>query len=1030
MSIRPSTWEEALKELHKFPNLDDIVLAAKALSILVAFYLPQPIPALDPRYEDPSESLALLKRAPELHQMLKQAHPVDFYEHIRNSDFIRRPDAVLPKEVQDYLDGIKPYLAAFLGNPTPIPQWDPIPQPSDPDLLAHLESLDILCLGGHALPLVILKDLGTFDDNPILRSRLDNIFVRGKKTLFVNTSGSGKTRLVFEGLTGRWGFYFTIRNFSIQDLGSNDVSRALRRLSADRDFTERVDASDTISAQKLARNHTLAKSYLNQLLLARLLIFRMFLEIVHETGTGTTEDHRMKWLLIQLVPYLDGEDIFAELCEHLCDYDAEESLSRTLTTIHRLLGHDNHIFITVDEGQTVAGTPDVCFPLAFDTDYANHPILLNMVDIWDQQFPAGSLSWVIAGTVISKHVFERPKYAGQVRWISDTGSFDDPSLHEQYLRRFLPPDFVSTDSGQAFLQRAWAWTGGRHRYTASLVLELIVWNFQKPHTVLDDYVAKFTKSQPPDGKRMRTLNFEMSYSEAVRFHLRSTIYHYLVAERHHPLFPGNNIVVVSIAFGRFIDAEMKEIAFDESMPVVGFAQWLTEVCSRNLPWDFNRVVHVKNLLACIQQTPPLTSKAFAACLAFYLARAFTSEPTLSDIFSFAVPIPAWAMQSAKLVMPNAASGVAPHSNPPVGPLVTSAHSVDDVVAWMEHAHGDRTPFCIPASEAVTPDLLFSLELSDGTEVSVVMRVSPMKSDGGDLLADLDDARLFCDPEHGVDSAWHKRAIELLNPPRRSKRKSQSHPPVRRVLRVVASFENQIDANVLATTTETPAMAQAVLCQDAFHHLMAALPTSLFVSTIQKNILKRKREIMEEEEEDVDVKGKGKERAVKRPKSAPKVKQDGELQLKGSRGKMDQAGPSGRVADADDEAQKQAGDTVSGEIEASGARDKETSAVVEFKAEEVSGKKISHQEEPGAAYTECTGKGAAETGDGAVKGDREQPKAGLSPDRHLSNRYDKIGTVNFLLLKNILRSNFREDALSIISPLLPPTTYASIYLCRF
>ncbi|KAK7044920.1 hypothetical protein R3P38DRAFT_2508894 [Favolaschia claudopus] len=979
MSIRPLTWEEALGELHKFSDLDDIELAAKALSILVALYLPQPIPALDPRYEDPSESLNLLKRAPELHEMLKRAHPADFYEDIRNSALIRRSDAVLPKEAQDYLDGIKPYLAAFLGNPSPIPQWEPVPQPSDPALLAHLESLGILCPGAHGLPLIILKDLGSFKDNPILCSRLNNIFVRGKKTLLVNTSGSGKTRLVFEGLTDRWGLYFTIRNISIQELGSNDVSRAFRRLSADPDFTERVDASDSNSAQKLACNHTLAERRLNQLLLARLLIFRMFLEIAHETGKGTIEDYRMKWLFIQLVPFLDGEDIFVALCVSLWNHDPQESLSRTLNTIYRLLGHDNHLFITVDEAQAVAGTPDVCFPLAFDTDYANHPILLNMVDIWDQQFPAGSLSWVIAGTVISEHIFERPKYTEQVRWISDTGSFDDPSLHEQYLRRFLPPDFLSTDSGQAFLQRAWAWTGGRHRYTASLVLELVVWNFQKPHTVLDDYVAKFTQSQPPDGKRwreieqrhdwvvtrgadslrsMRTLDFQRSYNEAVRFHLRSAIYHYLVAERHHPLFPGNNIVVVTIALGRFTDAEMKEIAFDEPMPVVGFAQWLTEVGSQNSPPDRDRVVHVENFLACIQQTPPPTSKAFAACLAFYLARAFTSGPTLSDIFSFAAPIPAWAMQSAKLAMPNAASGVVPHSNPPVGPLVTSAHNVDEVVVWMEHAHADRTPFCIPASQALTPDLLFSLELSDGTEVSVVMRVSPTKSDGGDLLADLDDARLFCDSEHGVDSASHERAIEILNPPRKSKRKSHSHPPERRVLRVVASFENQIDVDILATTTETPAMAQAVLCQDAFHHLMAALPTSLFVSSIQTNILKRKREIMEEEEEeevDVDVKGKGKERAVKRPKSALKVKQDVELQSKvvpteevadtepkragGSRRKKAQAGPSGQVADADDEAQKQAGDTVLGEIEASGAHSKMTSAAVESKAEEAVEKKV-------------------------------------------------------------------------------------------
>jgi hypothetical protein len=62
----------------------------------------------------------------------------------------------------------------------------------------------------------------------------------------VNTSGSGKTRILIEGLLHRWGFYFTFaRGFDVgsmpgenDNLGSADMSNVLERIQRHAGFTE------------------------------------------------------------------------------------------------------------------------------------------------------------------------------------------------------------------------------------------------------------------------------------------------------------------------------------------------------------------------------------------------------------------------------------------------------------------------------------------------------------------------------------------------------------------------------------------------------------------------------------------------------------------------------------------------------------------------------------------------------------------------------------------------------------------------
>ncbi|KAJ7359778.1 hypothetical protein DFH08DRAFT_1038984 [Mycena albidolilacea] len=467
--------------------------------------------------------------------------------------------------------------------------------------------------------------------------------------------------------------------------------------------------------QTLEYNHSLAEQRLGEALFARLLIFRMFLEIAKDEGLA--KKHKTRRLLLQLVSHLGDSDIFKSL--------AYTRHSETLNAIRELLGSDFHLFLALDRGQAPARTLNK----AYHTEPGKYPFLLKILDTWDKYIPAESSSCVITGTTIPEHIFEALKY----------------------------------------------------RHTEALLIELLVWNFQQPNTVLDRFIDKTTRIKPADGGKWT--EFERNLNWVVPERNRYSLGHVPLdfsslycpdADRRLSALKDNKTQAVSLSYGRFVDRDMRDIAFDEPT-------FLTAM-----------------------QGPPSTAKALAACLAFYFSHAFNSSPKLCDVFTFPAPgpAPAWAKQSAQLVELHSDTGKLQCSEIPggdhVGPLATSADSLSEVVSWMEHSN--RTPFCTPAAEASTPDLLFVLKLEDGECMWVIMQVAPVKSDGSDLLESLKEERLFCDAisrgassisisgsilgwqEHNADSSLHKRVIELLNaPPAKGGPSTQRVPTELRVL---------------------------------------------------------------------------------------------------------------------------------------------------------------------------------------------------------------------------------------------------------
>ncbi|KAK7044927.1 hypothetical protein R3P38DRAFT_2766480 [Favolaschia claudopus] len=918
MSLRAaSKLDRGLTMLLKFSDLENLNVqqAARVLAIIVAMYIDEPGPPLDPRYKVTAECFELLKRKPDLHVDLKRAHASKSYDTIRNSVSVRRPDTIFPRSAESYLDELKVLVKDFVNVANPIKLWKSELTGTDLTIDTHLESLGLL--GEDMRPLMILQDLGSFIHDPILSSRVDNLFVRGKNTVLVNTSGSGKSRLTFEGLCHNWGLYFTVTSPWVRDLGSQDITTVIETLTS----TLEEVTLPAHSPRQLEKNHTIAERCISRALLARLLVFRIFLETAKESGL--TEDHKKRWLMLQLSPFLGtGSDVFQMLAMELGDFSPAHEIASTLVDIQEMLGLGDifHLFLVLDEGQATATK----FDTAFDPEPGKYPLLRKIIDSWEQHFPDSSMSCVIAGTNVPKRIFDAPEYADRVRWTSDTGSFDDPVLHERYLRRFLPPTLLETESGTAFLRRAWAWTRGRHRYAASLILQMLM-------SVLNNYIEKTTHFRPTDGRKwidiekrqdcvkprnVGSLNFQThSYSSLgyinVRFSLRDVVYHYAATNQRAPLFTPGMIEIVSSNFGRFVDGGMKDIVFDEPIALVGATVWMTEMPAEE---SRERGMPFADYLLCVQQSPPSSSKAFAACLAFYFSRAFASNPTLSEIFTFADPVPAWAAQSAKLVELHGQPGELRYSvasgDSLTGVLATSASSLDDVVSWLEHTNPDRTPFCLPQN-ATSPDLVFYLKLQDGSYLSIVMRVSAGNGDDENLLGDLEEQRLFCDDvrrscfplrigltnspqEHATDSPTRKRAIELLNAPISSDvdvsesttSSSNTVPP--RVLHVIAAFEKQIDSDTLMPTGDAPPYAHAVLSKEMFEHLTATVSPETFVQTVARNVLKRRHD-SPVGEGDVDREDTGEERGTKRRKSMPvESGDDAEETKRASEGRADAA----------------------------------------------------------------------------------------------------------------------------------------------
>ena len=330
-----------------------------------------------------------------------------------------------------------------------------------------------------------------------------------------NTSGSGKTRILFEGLWCNWGLYFTACT-KPDGVGSTDIEEIFKSLK-EGNRLEPLTPSNMKDA--LAENRKVTSRHFLLVLYVRLLVFGIFLECASRVPGGIKDEHKSLWLLIQLAPqeHLKMADVFNTITQSLIPATLDYLKLRAhneLLKVRRYLGPEPPpLFCILDEAQVPSEMFSDCFP----SDTEPRPILRQIIDQWVPIFSNLIVSGAglslqeletVLGSVVAKETGRQPET------VTDLGAFDNEEDQRAYLEQYLPPGFLDTDSGNQLARRLGYWLHGRcaqthcpdngwsstcrHRFIVTYVSCLICGGFESPHGVLNEFVHDMTNIWPSD----------------------------------------------------------------------------------------------------------------------------------------------------------------------------------------------------------------------------------------------------------------------------------------------------------------------------------------------------------------------------------------------------------------------------------------------------------------------------------------------------------------------------------------------------
>jgi hypothetical protein len=301
--------------------------------------------------------------------------------------------------------------------------------------------------------------------------------------VLINTSGSGKTRLLLEGLCRRWGFYFVAKPDSA-GTGSRDLWQIISEFDNLQDYTRARIKQEENPKTTAAIKHMqeTAKRGFAQLLLARFLLLNLLVREAKNVRGGLKEKvHRRLWVLLQAQPVsVFGKDfdfdVFTEFARLLRPADLSElhdriraqyrKLSFLLTKVYNPATGQFEappLFLVADEAQI---TTTLRYGQFFSEDNSSKRSVLREIWLsWTSVLDDQQMRIVLAGTGIELQTLVDTLASPALKperyqiW-SDIGAFEDSGSQAEYIKKYIPANW--TDERWAeFLIRAWAWFRGR-----------------------------------------------------------------------------------------------------------------------------------------------------------------------------------------------------------------------------------------------------------------------------------------------------------------------------------------------------------------------------------------------------------------------------------------------------------------------------------------------------------------------------------------------------------------------------------------
>ncbi|TFK62636.1 hypothetical protein BDN72DRAFT_848450 [Pluteus cervinus] len=499
--------------------LESVKLKVKPPTRFLLTVIVETCDKMDDRYERQDLAEEFLVQNPSVVALLQDAWRLREFKSIRLLKSLRKPvdfyrmprksESEMKELVDHFFSKYDEKLEKYLAGP-PNQFWK-APPSADAETARFINDLEIPQVRGRRM--LLLHDLGNgvVDENV-----LNALFAKHRSKLLVNTSGSGKTRLLLEGLTKYWGFYLTARvQVGVDALGSSDLMYTLEyHIPNTSGFNSHPGSlNERFQEGAYELNHAIARRQMHQIFAARVLIFENFLKKVKEKfPTRSIHEFRQHWLFLQLRP-LDTllGDAFAELTRLLTDAGRSSSyliqysgrLHEKLRNLQEEFDLGEDFFCVLDEGQKASETLTKAFrPTWHPNNIDTRPVLTSIVNTW---LYASEFPMIVAGKAIPiDFVFDPPGPAIGLSMnfalTTDTGAFDDRKRQRDYIARYVPGHILESDSGKEFMNRAWRWFQGRYTFTAGLVDELLGLSFESPHKTLNEFVEMFCKAHPLDGR--------------------------------------------------------------------------------------------------------------------------------------------------------------------------------------------------------------------------------------------------------------------------------------------------------------------------------------------------------------------------------------------------------------------------------------------------------------------------------------------------------------------------------------------------
>ncbi|KAJ6584170.1 hypothetical protein DFH09DRAFT_267454 [Mycena vulgaris] len=591
--------------------------------------------------------------------------------------------------ISSYLSEIRPTLKRFLTSAEPIELW--VPDETDSEVpRAYTDFLKGLKIPASAKngPDMLLHDLGNFKRSKALQQRIDKLFRSGSssRTILLNTSGSGKTRTVLEGLCQKWGLYLTC-HVDTEGRGSMDVQKTIsERIEKDPCFEPNLPDTDFEKVHKV--NCAIARRRFGEVLLARLCIFEFFCTVAREVcGSNLTAEHKRLWVFLQIRPSCLGPqhgDIFNVLTEKILGAEKRhcgELIKDKIQNIYHLVNQDTSpapLFCVIDEAQVGA----TLLTKAFKSTTTNNgeinerPILRELV--WATEELNMSLN--ITGTAINKQVIEAIMASPVLKdtsfnTVTHFGAFNVPGEQVAYMKQFLPISLAETPAFQGLFGRVAFWLKGRYRFTAAYMKDLLAAGFKKPHLMLNEFIRLSTVFpipravglamsrgfKPSDSPELLE-GGEVQISELIHFRfdklkqhpslevvIRALTSQFWMRSSIEPrIASAAQFDLIACGFARYAETDTgnrknPKITLDEPLALLALGEWL-QIIDTPLA-EMLRVAAAKAV------TEANGANGLEEYLALYFSAVFDKETPLTKIFRFHEDVhpPEWAEHPATLV---------------------------------------------------------------------------------------------------------------------------------------------------------------------------------------------------------------------------------------------------------------------------------------------------------------------------------------------------------------------------------------------